>query len=91
MACVLGLRFPFGPSLSLPSQTPSVNYQSEVSALLGWAQTLSSRLCILVAFRLLAFACSDIPYPLGISVSLAIHLPGRYERLGPHGAYHVPQ
>ncbi|WP_143842116.1 hypothetical protein [Nostoc sp. 106C] len=36
-----------------------------VSTLSGWAVTLSTRLFIPVAFRLVAFAFYGIPHPLG--------------------------
>jgi len=52
-------------------------------------QALSSRLSFPVVFRLLAFASSDLPYPLGNSAVLASGLP--LLPGGPHRAYHVEQ
>jgi len=62
-----------------------------VSSLSGWAVTLSTRLFIPVAFRLVAFAFYGIPYPLGfyswITPSL-LTTPRGVARL--HWGYFVP-
>src|SRR5215471_16896216 len=72
----LTVAFSLACCTATPLRSSSVGHPSEVSTLSGRPGGLSGRLGVPVAFRLPAFASSDIPYPLGDSASLAVGLPG---------------